>query len=300
MKHLGDICKLNGAEIPVVDVITGGSPCQDLSVAGKREGLAGERSGLYMEQIRIVKEMRENDRTTGRTDEHIRPRYMVWENVPGALSSNDGEDFRIVLEEAAKVCDKDAVIPRPNCKWSNAGVIVGAGWSIAWKIHDAQFIGVPQRRRRLCMLCDFNGFTAAEILFDPQLRRETKRTSADKTVGHLGREAGREVHSVGESLSRDSEPSESEREGSSEGTEGCPGSTSYTLKIRGGREIDSFGKRAGKGALVQTEKAGTVAAAQDQTLIQACDVYNQTINGETAPTITSAVGGGQHKRMQDS
>ena len=99
MKHLGDICKINGAEIEPVDVITAGSPCQDLSVAGKRAGLAGERSGLFMEQMRIIKEMREHDAASGRTDEFIRPRYMVWENVPGALSSNKGEDFRAVLEE---------------------------------------------------------------------------------------------------------------------------------------------------------------------------------------------------------
>lgn len=113
MKHYGDITKLHGWELPIVDVITGGSPCQDLSVAGKREGLAGERSGLFMEQIRITKEMREHDRrTNNRSNEYIRPRYMVWENVPGAFSSNKGEDFRAVLEETAKVADENAVIPR--------------------------------------------------------------------------------------------------------------------------------------------------------------------------------------------
>lgn len=111
MKHLGDITKINGAKVPVVDIICGGSPCQDLSVAGKRAGLSGERSGLFMDQIRIIKEMRENDRAAGRTDEHIRPRYMVWENVPGAFSSNKGEDFRAVLEETAKVAQRDACIP---------------------------------------------------------------------------------------------------------------------------------------------------------------------------------------------
>ena len=116
MLHLGDIKNINGAEIPVVDVITGGSPCQDLSVAGRREGLAGERSGLFMEQIRIIKEMRERDRNDGRTGELIRPRYMVWENVPGAFSSGNpkGEDFRIVIEETARVADETAAIPRPE------------------------------------------------------------------------------------------------------------------------------------------------------------------------------------------
>lgn len=117
MKHLGDITKINGADIEPVDVITAGSPCQDLSVAGKRAGLAGERSGLFMEQIRIIKEMREHDRRANhRSDEYVRPRYMVWENVPGALSSNKGEDFRAVLEETARVVKEDAVIPRPDAK----------------------------------------------------------------------------------------------------------------------------------------------------------------------------------------
>jgi len=182
MIHYGDICKLNGAEMPTVDVITGGSPCQDLSVAGKREGIAGERSGLFMEQIRIVKEMREADVRSGRTNEHIRPRFMVWENVPGALSSGTpkGEDFRIVLEEIARVCDKDAVIPRPeNGKWTNAGCIVADWGSVAWRIHDAQFWGTaqnidgrvwirgtPQRRRRIALVADFGGHAAPEILFE--------------------------------------------------------------------------------------------------------------------------------------
>jgi DNA (cytosine-5)-methyltransferase 1 len=111
MKHYGDITKLNGCELPIVDIVTGGSPCQDLSIAGKRAGLDGERSGLFMEQIRVIKEIREHDKSTGRSDEYIRPRYMVWENVAGAFSSNKGEDFRIVLEETAKIADKNAVIP---------------------------------------------------------------------------------------------------------------------------------------------------------------------------------------------
>ena len=124
MKHFGDICKLNGAELPPVDVIIGGSPCQDLSIAGTRSGLSGERSGLFMEQIRIIKEMRER----GRTDDNIRPcRYAVWENVPGAFSSGTpkGEDFRIVLEEFCKIFDPDAVVPLPD-KWANrTGALLG-------------------------------------------------------------------------------------------------------------------------------------------------------------------------------
>ena len=119
-----------------------------------------------MEQIRIVKEMRSEDEARGRTGVDIRPRYMVWENVPGAFSSNKGEDFRIVLEELAKVADKDAVIPRPeDGKWRTSGCIVGDGWSIAWRVFDAQFWGVPQRRRRIALVADFGGESAPEILF---------------------------------------------------------------------------------------------------------------------------------------
>ena len=166
MKHLGDITKISGYTAPIVDCIIGGSPCQDLSVAGKRAGLDGERSGLYMEQIRIVKEMRENDRHNGRSGINVRPRYMVWENVPGAFSSNKAEDFRIVLEELAKIADEDAVVPMPpKGKWTSCGCIMGDGWSIAWRVLDAQFWGVPQRRRRIALVADFGGQSAPEILF---------------------------------------------------------------------------------------------------------------------------------------
>ena len=166
MEHLGDITKISGYTVPTVDCIIGGSPCQDLSVAGKRAGLDGERSGLYIEQVRIVKEMRKKDELGGRADVDIRPRYMVWENVPGAFSSNKGEDFRVVLEELANVKDKNAVIPMPpNRKWTNSGCIMGDGWSIAWRVLDAQFWGVPQRRRRIALVADFGGQSAPEILF---------------------------------------------------------------------------------------------------------------------------------------
>lgn len=141
MKHLGDITSICGADITPVDCIVGGSPCQDLSVAGKREGLAGARSGLFIEQVRIVKEMREHDRANGRTVEFCRPRFLVWENVPGALSSGTpkGEDFRIVLEEIARVIDPNAVIPRPaNGKWTNAGCIILNGGALlgAYTMHS--------------------------------------------------------------------------------------------------------------------------------------------------------------------
>ena len=168
MKHLGDITKTSGYEVPVVDCVIGGSPCQDLSVAGKRAGLKHEangdeettRSGLFMEAVRIIREMREA--TNG-----AYPRFALWENVPGAFSSNKGEDFRAVLEETARVAEKDAVIPRPeNGKWSHSGCIMGDGWSIAWRVHDAQFWGVPQRRKRIALVADFGGASAPEILFE--------------------------------------------------------------------------------------------------------------------------------------
>jgi len=163
MKQLGDITKINGAEIEPVDIVTGGSPCQDLSVAGKRAGLAGERSGLFMEMIRVVKEMRERDRKAGKP---IRPRFMVWENVPGAFSSNKGEDFRAVLEETARIADETVTIPRPpGGAWDTCGAIMADGWSIAWRVLDAQYWGVPQRRRRIFLVADFGGQSAPEILF---------------------------------------------------------------------------------------------------------------------------------------
>lgn len=166
MRHLGDITQINGRAAEPVDVVTGGSPCQDLSVAGRRAGLAGERSGLYMEQIRIIKEMRDADIHRGRTGQFIRPRFMVWENVPGAFSSSKGEDFRAVLEEAARIVQPDAVIPGPpGGKWRSVGRMLGDGWSIAWRVLDAQFWGVPQRRRRIALVADFGGHAAPEILF---------------------------------------------------------------------------------------------------------------------------------------
>ena len=165
MKHLGDITKINGANVPPVNVVIGGSPCQDLSVAGRREGLKGERSGLFMEQIRIIKEMREKSAQSGAID--INPRYMVWENVPGAFSSNKGQDFKAVLEETIGVVEEvKPDIPIPEGGWHYSGAIMGNGFSVAWRVFDAQFWGVPQRRRRIALIADFGGTTAPEILFE--------------------------------------------------------------------------------------------------------------------------------------
>lgn len=177
VRQLGDVTKINGAEIEPVDIITFGSPCQDLSVAGTRAGLSGHRSGLFMEAVRIIKEMRENAR---RTNQPVRPRYAVWENVPGAYSSNGGEDFRVVLEELCKVADDEVSIPRPpQGRWRGAGAIMGNGYSVAWRTLDAQHWGVPQRRRRIWLVADFGGESAPEILFKREgLRRNFKEGRA--------------------------------------------------------------------------------------------------------------------------
>ena len=230
MKHLGDITKIHNP--PVVDCITFGSPCQDLSIAGKRAGLAGERSGLFMEAVRIIKEMREQSGG-------VYPTFAIWENVPGAFSSNRGRDFQAVLEELARIEGPEISIPRPkNGKWAKAGVICGDGWSIAWRTFDAKFWGVPQRRRRIAVVLDLGGQRAGEILFErtgvsgdtePRIPpwKGIARNPADGAAGH-----DRVVEGAG----------------------------AYTLKIRSGCE------GGGKGPLVQAEKSATLSTLQDQTL----------------------------------
>ena len=170
MIHVGDITKLDGAKLPPVDVICGGSPCQDLSVAGLRKGLAGERSGLFMDQVSIVKEMRAEDERRGVSDDFIRPRYLVWENVPGAFSSANGEDFRAVIEEIVHIKDSTCHVPRPDTgRWESAGAaILGDQFSLAWRVLDAQYWGVAQRRRRIFLVADFGGLTAPKILFEQE------------------------------------------------------------------------------------------------------------------------------------
>lgn len=188
MKHFGDVSKVKGGEIEPVDIITFGSPCQDMSVAGKRAGLkhtaVGDeettRSGLFMEAIRIIKEMRV--KTNG-----IYPRYAVWENVPGAFSSNKGEDFRTVLDELIKISEPDAVMPDvPKAGWPYADCYSGNGWSLAYRVFDAQYWGVPQRRRRIYLVADFRGERAKEILFE---RKGLRRNSAQS--GTQGQETAR-------------------------------------------------------------------------------------------------------------
>lgn len=162
VKHLGDINQIHGNEIEPVDIITFGSPCTDMSVAGKRAGLDGSQSCLFYEAIRIVKEMR--CATNGEY-----PRYIVWENVPGAFSSNKGEDFRAVLEAVCSVKGEGVSVPEPpKGKWSSAGEIVADGFSLAWRVLDAQFWGVPQRRKRIYLVADFAGGSAGKILFESE------------------------------------------------------------------------------------------------------------------------------------
>lgn len=192
MKHLGDINKLNGADLEPVTIIAGGSPCQDMSIAGKREGLDGSRSNLFREQIRIIKEMRESDRAAGRTGTQIRPRYMVWENVPGAFSSNKGKDFQAVLQEIVSITDEESNVPLPpKGKWQTAGCIMGDHFTIAWRVLDAQYWGVPQRRKRIYLVADFGGNTAPKILFEreglsgnfTESREAWQRTAGDIKTG---------------------------------------------------------------------------------------------------------------------
>lgn len=191
MKHLGNVEEVKGDQIEPVDIITFGSPCQDMSVAGKRAGLkhtsAGDdettRSGLFIEAIRIIKEMRLA--TNG-----IYPRFAVWENVPGAFSSNRGEDFRLVLEEFIRISEPDAVMPAvPKAGWAYADCISGDGWSVAYRTFDAQYWGVPQRRRRIYLVADFRGGRAGEILFKREgLRGHTAQsgTQGQEIAGDIG------------------------------------------------------------------------------------------------------------------
>lgn len=254
MIHLGDITKIHGDQIEPVDCITFGSPCQDLSIAGRRAGLAGGRSGLFVEAVRIIKEMRKA--TNG-----MYPTFAIWENVPGAFSSNGGEDFRVVLEELARVEQPDAIVPRPprGGRWSKAGAIAGAGWSLAWRQLDAQHWGVPQRRKRIALVADFGGQRASEILFERTSlsRHPDEGIPTWKSIAGLAKNCA---------AGNDRVVAEGGR------------NAAYTLKIRSGCA------GGGKGALVQTEKTGTLSTLQDQTLFQPvyCLAGNIIDRSETA------------------
>ena len=315
MKHYGDITKLNGADLPIVDVVTGGSPCQDLSVAGKRAGLDGARSGLFMEQIRIIKEMREHDRRNNqRSGVDIRPRYMVWENVPGAFSSNKGEDFRAVLEETAKVADETAVIPEPpKGKWTNSGAILGDGWSIAWRVFDAQFWGVPQRRRRIYLIADFGGDTAPEILFKREglpwdiaesgSERERIAKGAERGIGEASGFDG-----YNSALTGDKSATIGVNCGMSTGRNGVMAGISYGVVSKGNGDaflseerhtsLTQGGGQAGQGypcvlepIAVATQQGGVVVGVEGSLSASGFDMYNQSLTGDISRTLKTPVGG---------
>lgn len=295
MIHLGDITKIHGDEIEPVDCITFGSPCQDLSIAGRRAGLAGERSGLFMEAVRIIKEMRSS--TNG-----LYPTFAIWENVPGVFSSNNGDDFRAVLEELACVEQPNAVIPGPprGGRWSKAGAIAGNGWSLAWRQLDSQYFGVAQRRKRIALILDLGGQRAGEILFertslsrhpDPciQAWKEVAGLTANRPAGN-DRMVGAGFL-CGSSRNADSRGTEADRAGKSEAEERTSGdkcceAAAYTLKIRSGCA------GGGKGALVQTEKTGTLSTIQDQTIFQLIQEPTYCISGNTVDRKTNQNGTG--------
>ena len=255
MKHYGDITKLKGNELPLVDIITGGSPCQNLSVAGNREGLNGESSSLFLEQIRIIKEMRDESerrlaiRGADYDRRDIKPRWMVWENVEGAFNSNGGEDFRIVLQETARIVEPNAVIPRleNGHKWTSSGGILADGWSVFWCLHNSEHWGIAQRRKRICLIADFGGQTASEILFE----REGLSRCLEE-----GRELEEETSStIRGSLAKSDCISFQERAG-----------------CRGG----------GKGILIQSEKVASLRAGYQQMVCYGIDreAFNQGKNAK--------------------
>ncbi len=300
VKHYGDVSRMDGGKIEPVDIITFGSPCQDMSVAGKRGGLDGERSGLFYEAVRIIKEMR--CATDGRY-----PRYAVWENVPGAFSSNGGEDFRAVLEALCQICGEDIHVPRPE-RWPNAGEIVADGFSLAWRVLDSRFWGVPQRRKRIYLVADFAGGSAGKILFESEglsgYSAEGFRAwqrAAGSAAGGIGNAGGDgvlafhinqrdetiDLHGVSGALmatrnmqmqtfvaALENHPADSRITVSEDGKVqtltsrmGTGGNnvplimdTPKTLKIRSGCE------GGGKGALVQEDRSATLSCNNDQTL----------------------------------
>ena len=267
IKHLGDINSVNGAEIEPVDIITFGSPCTDLSVAGKRQGLNAERSGLFFQAIRIIKEMR--GATNGKY-----PRFAVWENVTGAFSSNGGEDFRCVLEELCKIKDADLSVPKPE-KWTKAGEIMGENFSVAYRTFDAQYWGVPQRRMRVYLVADFDGGCASKILFESEggtgYSAESFRAWQEtaRSFGNCSEETGSGL--MFENHSQDTRytgPLNVAQTVSA--TYGTGGNNQpfvvessvvpATLKIRCGHG------NGGRGALIQKNKSATLSCNNDQTL----------------------------------
>ena len=295
VQHFGNISGLHGAKLPPVDIITFGSPCQDMSIAGKRTGLNGSRSSLFHEAIRIIREMR--CASNGKY-----PRYIVWENVPGAFSSNCGEDFRCVLEAICSVKDSSISIPRPAGKWTKAGEILAESYSLAWRVLDAQYWGVPQRRKRIFLVADFDGTSAGKILFESEglsgysaeSLRAWQRTagSAADSFGTAGLclcdQGGERIDILKERTATlraeahhppcvlENHPADSRLQISENGkvqtlTSRCGTGggnvpllmdTPKTLKIRCGKA------GGGKGSLIQENKSATLSCNNDQTVFQ--------------------------------
>ena len=251
MEHVGDITKLHGGKLPPVDIITFGSPCQDLSVAsGKRLGLAGERSGLFLEAIRIIREMQEA--TNGEY-----PKFALWENVPGALSSSSRRDFKAVLEAFT-----DAEVPMPGSgRWANAGMVRGRGVDLAWCVYDAQYFGTAQRRRRIFLIADFRGERSGEILFVP------KSLSGYFAAGGTPRQGLAAYAQAGA--------------GAAGAGDVIP---AISMRIRCGCE------GGGKGPLLQVEKSGTLATGNDQYLFAPKDAV-EILNDQGGDSLSVEKGG---------
>lgn len=236
MRHLGDITKIDWSKVEPPDVIIGGSPCQNLSVAGDRTGLAGSESSLFYEQVRCVKELRKYDAIRKQTNDprRLKPRYMLWENVKGSLSSpgkdHAGEDFQAVLSQIVRIAEPDAPnVPLPEKrKWPYAGVIMGEGgtFSIAWRCHNAEFWGVAQRRERLSVLVDLAGTTAPGIMFDPRVEGCTENGEPIPFDGFSGNGCRPPVSAQCESMSGNSKSGIEEREKSAAASETGPDGTS--------------------------------------------------------------------------
>ncbi|MBS6101100.1 MAG: DNA cytosine methyltransferase [Actinomyces sp.] len=263
MQHLGNICDIDGSQLEPVDVVTFGSPCQDLSVAGKRAGLAGERSGLFHQAVRVIREMR-------KASHGLYPRFAVWENVPGAFSSNKGNDFHQVLRELIAITDEKAAANLPRAdKWQKAGAVVADHWSIAWRVLDAQFFGVPQRRKRIYLIADFATQRAGHILFEPT-----------SLLGNLTQGCGKRQNAT-------SNP----RAGTHEASKSLD---VFALRMRAGKP------GGGKGPLVQTNLSGTLGCSNDQSIIEPLlfdhHPHDARVGGpcQIAPTVTArySTGGG--------
>lgn len=313
MRHLGDVSKVSGADIEPVDVITFGSPCQDLSVAGKRAGLKhtdnGDeettRSGLFMEAVRIIKEMRE--KSGG-----IYPAFAVWENVPGAFSSNKGEDFKTVLEELIRIAEPEAPpLPAPGKKgWSYADCIVGDGWSVAWRVFDAQYWGVPQRRRRIYLVADFRGERAGKVLFEREGLRgyfAEGRTPWQETPAHAGGSpaaADREGELIlndqgGQQMSVDFGVCPTLR-AEAHGNLPCVLSTAYSFDSLASNSMKSKNPHSGCRAVEIAKTLDTTYPDPSKNqggiaIVQVCYDDRGNRDGKTAPTIT----GDHNNRVTD-